>query len=121
MQTRLNLQQLSAFLTLADVGSFGEAAETLGISQPALSRTIQQIENRLGTKLFDRDTRKLRLTRAGELLEPLARKLIHEYQSAFAAFDDFIAGRQGVVRVAAFPSIATMLLPPTIVRFRERY
>ena len=121
MQTRLNLQQLSAFLTLADMGSFGEAAEALEISQPALSRTIQQIENRLGTKLFDRDTRKLRLTRAGECLEPLARRLIREYQSAFAAFDDFVAGRQGVVRVAAFPSVATMLLPVTIARFREHH
>ena len=121
MQTRLNLQQLSAFLTLADRGSFGEAAEALGISQPALSRGIQQIENRVGTKLFDRDTRKLRLTPAGERLEPLARRLIREYQTAFADFDDFVAGREGVVRVAAFPSVATMLLPVTIARFRKRY
>lgn len=121
MQTRLNLQQLSAFLTLADTGSFGEAAHALGISQPALSRTIQQIENRLGARLFDRDTRRLRLTPAGERLDPLARRLLSEYQAAFESFDDFVAGRQGVVRVAAFPSVATMLLPVTIARFRERY
>lgn len=121
MQTRLNLQQLSAFMTLANTGSFGDAAQALGISQPALSRSIQQIENRVGTKLFDRDTRRLRLTPAGKRLEPLARRLISEYREAFAAFDDFVAGRQGVVRVAAFPSIATMLLPATIARFRERY
>lgn len=121
MQTRLNLQQLSAFLTLANTGSFVDAALALGISQPALSRSIQQIENRVGARLFDRDTRKLRLTPAGERLEPLARRLIGEYQEAFAAFDDFVAGRQGLVRVAAFPSVATMLLPATIARFRERY
>ena len=88
MQTRLNLQQLSAFLTLADHGSFGDAAEALGVSQPALSRTIQQVENRLGARLFDRDTRKLRLTPAGERLEPLARRLVREYQSAFAELID---------------------------------
>lgn len=119
MQTRLNLQQLSAFLTLADHGSFGDAAEALGVSQPALSRTIQQVENRLGARLFDRDTRKLRLTPAGERLEPLARRLVREYQSAFAEFDDFVAGRQGLVRVAALPSLAAMLLPGVIARFRE--
>lgn len=120
MQVRLNLQQLSAFLTLADTGSFGDAAEALGVSQPALSRTIQQIENRLGARLFDRDTRKLRLTPAGERLEPLARRLVHEYHSVFTEFDDFVAGRQGVVRIAALPSVAAMLLPATIIRFRER-
>lgn len=120
MQARLNLQQLWAFLTLADTGSFGDAAEALGVSQPAFSRTIQQIERRLGTRLFDRDTRKLQLTAAGERLEPLARKLIREYQNAFAEFDDFVAGRQGTVRIAALPSVAAMLLPATIARFRER-
>jgi LysR family carnitine catabolism transcriptional activator len=121
MQMRLNLQQLSAFLTLADTGSFGDAAEALGVSQPALSRTIQQIENRLGARLFDRDTRKLRLTPAGERLEPLARRLLQEYQGVFSEFDDFVAGRQGLVRIAALPSVAAMLLPGTIVRFRERH
>jgi DNA-binding transcriptional LysR family regulator len=120
MQSRLNLQQLSAFLTLADTGSFGDAAEALGVSQPALSRTIQQIEGKLNTRLFDRDTRKLRLTPAGERLEPLARRLMNEYEEVFAEFDDFVAGRQGVVRIAAFPSVAALLLPGTIVSFRER-
>ena len=117
MQARLNLQQLSAFLTLADNGNFGDAAEALGVSQPALSRTIQQIEGKLGARLFDRDTRKLRLTPAGERLEPLARRLMNEYQEVFAEFDDFVAGRQGVVRIAAFPSVAALLLPGTIVGF----
>lgn len=120
MQLRLNLQQLSAFLTLADTGSFGDAADALGVSQPALSRTIQQIENRLGTRLFDRDTRRLRLTPAGEKLQPLARRLVQDYQNAFAEFDDFVAGRQGMVRIAALPSVAAMLLPRTILRFRDQ-
>ena len=70
--------------------------------------------------LFDRETRKLRLTPAGERLEPLARRFIREYQSAFSEFDDFVAGRQGVVRVAALPSVAAMLLPAASARFRER-
>jgi LysR family transcriptional regulator, carnitine catabolism transcriptional activator len=119
MQARLSFQQLKSFVALAEAGSFGDAADMLGVSQPALSRTIQQIENRLGTRLFDRDTRKLRLTPAGERLEPLARRLLREYQDAFAEFDDFVAGRQGVVRIAALPSIAAMLLPGAISRFRE--
>jgi DNA-binding transcriptional LysR family regulator len=120
MQTRLSLQQLKSFVALAEAGSFGHAAEVLGVSQPALSRMIQQIETRLGARLFDRDTRKLRLTPAGERLEPLARRLISAYRDVFADFDNFVAGRQGVVRIAALPSIATLLLPATIARFRER-
>jgi LysR family transcriptional regulator, carnitine catabolism transcriptional activator len=120
MHIRLNLPQLSTFLRLAEIGRFGETAEALGVSQPALSRAIRQIEERLGTRLFDRDTRKLQLTPAGRRLETLAQRLIHEYQDVFAEFDDFIAGRQGVVRIATFPSVAAMLLPGAIVRFRER-
>lgn len=120
MKMRLTLPQLSAFVTLAEVGSFGDAAESLGVSQPALSRTIQQIEDRLGVRLFDRDTRKLRLTPAGERLEPLARRLLREYDEAFAEFGDFVAGREGVVRIATLPSVAAMLLPPTILQFHER-
>jgi len=119
MQARLSLQQLKSFAALAEAGSFGDAAEMLGVSQPALSRTIQQIESRLGTRLFDRDTRKLRLTPAGERLEPLARRIMREYSDAFAEFDDFVAGRQGVVRIAALPSIAAMLLPGAIARFHS--
>lgn len=119
MDARLSLQQIAAFLKLAETGSFRDAATALGVSQPALSRMIQQVETRLETRLFDRDTRKVRLTPSGESLLPLAQRIRREYEDAFAEFDEFLAGRRGVVRIATLPSVATLLLPSAIAAFRR--
>ncbi|VFR31980.1 LysR family transcriptional regulator YbhD [plant metagenome] len=82
---------------------------------------IQQIEARLEAKLFDRDTRKARLTPAGECLYPLALRIVQEYEKAFAEYDEFAAGRRGVVRISALPSLAAMLLPGVIACFRQHH
>lgn len=121
MDAPLSLQQILAFLKLAQTGSFRDAAAALGVSQPALSRTIQQVEARLETRLFDRDTRKVHLTPSGECLLPLTRRILREYEDAFAEFDEFLAGRRGVVRIATLPSVAALLLPGAIAAFRERH
>lgn len=121
MDNRLSLQQITAFLGLADSGSFRDAAIALRISQPALSRSIQQTESLLSVRLFDRDTRKVSLTAAGERLEPLARRVLTEYERAFSEFGEFVAGQQGVVRIATLPSLAAMLLPGPIARFRANH
>jgi LysR family carnitine catabolism transcriptional activator len=119
MTNRLTLPQLGAFLQLAELGGFRDAASALGVSQPALSRTIQQIETRLGARLFDRDTRTVSLTPAGKTFLPLAKRLIKEYDSAFKEFDDFVAGQSGRIRIAALPSVAAALLPAVIAAFQK--
>ncbi len=121
MRIRLNLLQLNAFLKLAELGGFRDAAQALGVSQPALSRTIQLIESRLNARLFDRDTRKVTLTPAGEKLRPLAQQLVQNYTTAFEEFDDFVLGRRGRIRIASLPSISSALLPQTIADFQSRY
>ncbi len=73
------------FLAVADALSFRQAAETLHLSQPPLSRAIRELEERLGTRLFDRNTRGVTLTVAGEKLLPYARsiaKLLREAEAA---------------------------------------
>ncbi len=117
MHVRLTLKQLDAFLKLEEAGSFRDASLILGVSQPALSRTIQQIESRLGTRLFDRDTRHVRLTAAGERLSPIATRLIREYNEAFNDLEAYITGKTGTVRLAVLPSVAFALLPGAIKRF----
>src|SRR5829696_1873944 len=108
---RINPQQLSAFLQLAHTGSFSEAARLQGISQPALSRTVQQMEEAVGQRLFDRTTRSVVLTPTGQELLPIAERLIAELDSSFGELGRFIEGRRGRVAVAALPSIAAVLLP----------
>ncbi|HWG68384.1 MAG TPA: LysR family transcriptional regulator [Steroidobacteraceae bacterium] len=120
MRVRLTLPQLHSFLKLTKLRAFGDAAAALGVSQPALSRTIQLIEARLGARLFDRDTRKVSLTPAGEKLMPLAEQLLKHYDSAFSDLDAFINGQQGHVRIASLPSAAAALLPSTIAAYQKR-
>lgn len=111
-------QQLVCFLRVADTGSFSEAARQLAVSQPALSRTIKLMEEALGARLFDRDTRNVVLTPAGAELKPLAQRLTAEFDGAFGELAQFVAGRRGRVTIAALPSIAAVLLPPAIAAFR---
>lgn len=85
MSDRLDSRSLLLFLAVADALSFRQAAETLHLSQPPLSRAIRELEERLGTRLFDRNTRGVALTVAGEKLLPYARsiaKLLREAEAA---------------------------------------
>lgn len=119
--SRLTFSQISAFLKLADTSSFREAAVQLGVSQPALSRTIQHIETRVGVRLFDRDTRTVTLTPAGERLRPLALRLLDDYEAVFRDLQEFVEGREDVIRVAALPSVASAVLPAAIQSFQPRF
>jgi DNA-binding transcriptional LysR family regulator len=85
MPYRLDSRSLLLFLAVADALSFRQAAETLHLSQPPLSRAIRELEERLGTRLFDRNTNGVTLTPAGEKLLPYARsvaKLLREAEAA---------------------------------------
>ena len=75
----MDAQQLSAFLVVAEQGSFSRAANELAITQPAISKRISSLEADLGCKLFDRLGRKVSLTEAGELLRPQAEDILRRF------------------------------------------
>ncbi|KQV81261.1 LysR family transcriptional regulator [Rhizobacter sp. Root1221] len=85
MTPRLDSRALALFLAVADTLSFRQAAEALHLSQPPLSRAIRGLEERLGTRLFDRNTQGVALTAAGRLLVPKARRILVLLQEAEAA------------------------------------
>jgi DNA-binding transcriptional LysR family regulator len=111
MRINVTPQQLNCFLRISEAGSFSAAAKQLGVSQPALSRTIRLIEEALGTRLFDRDTRNVMLTPAGLELRPIAGRLLAEFQGAFGELAQFIAGGR-----AASPSQPRLPLLPCCCR-----
>jgi DNA-binding transcriptional LysR family regulator len=117
----VSLQQLAAFLQLARIGSFSEAARLQGISQPALSRMIQTLEATIGRRLFDRTTRTVELTPTGQELHPIAERLVAEFTGAFGELAQFLKGGRGRVVAAALPSLAAALLPGAIRRFSETH
>ena len=118
MRINLSPQQLSAFVQLARKGNFSAAARLQGVSQPALSRMVQQMEEIVGRRLFDRTTRSVVLTPTGRELLPIAERLVAEFDGAFGELERFVEGRRGRVAVAALPSIAAVLLPPAIARYQ---
>lgn len=105
----MEIAQLRAFLAVAEELHFGRAAERLHIAQPPLSRTIQQLERQLGTRLFDRSTRSVRLTTAGIALVDPAQAVIEAVRRAEGAVEAADHGETGIVRVV-FAGISTYQL-----------
>jgi DNA-binding transcriptional LysR family regulator len=115
------LTQVRAFLTVARFHSFTQAAELLHISQPALTLQIQQLEESLGLRLFDRDTRHVVLSSSGRNMLPTFQHLFSEVESVVASARGIASKEQGIVRLGCAPSIATTYLPEAIARFRKRH
>lgn len=86
MKYRLDSRSLALFLAVAETSSFRQAAEALHLSQPPLSRAIRELEERLGRRLFERDTQGVRLTEAGHRLLPFARRMRSLLREAEACF-----------------------------------
>lgn len=115
------LPQAKAFLTVARFCNFTHAAQVLHISQPALTVQVQQLEESLQLRLFDRGTRRVTLTAAGQELMPMLRSFMQEYESIMANARDLAAHKQGTIRLACIPSIATTYLPEAILRFKDNH
>jgi len=114
MRMAFDQRQLRAFLAVAELGSLGRAVEIVHMSQPALSRLIQEMEIRLGSRLFDRLARGMMLTDFGEALVPYARKLLYEMDQAILALGAVRGLRTGMARVGAVATAARGLLPEAV-------
>ena len=115
----MELDQLRYFLRIADRGNFTRAAEDLAISQPALSRSIQKLEEELGQPVLERKTRSVSLTDAGILLQARAQQVLALLDDTKAEIAD--DGRSGRVRIGAIPTIAPYLLPEVLRQFSQEH
>jgi DNA-binding transcriptional LysR family regulator len=113
MDLRL-VRRLGHFLAVAEEGHFGRAAKRLGLSQPPLTAQIQALEREAGVRLFDRTGRGVRLTRAGEALLPLARRLAGQAREVEALARELRAGRHAPVALACVTSALFDFLPPLV-------
>jgi len=121
MSNNISLKLLKAFLMLAEQKHFTRAAERCHLSQSAFSTAIQRLEEEVGARLFDRNTRKVVLTAEGELLVEAARHLVAEIEWTFSDLKDYVSRKKGRVGIAALPSIAAEWLPPVIARYCSAY
>jgi DNA-binding transcriptional LysR family regulator len=116
----MRLEQLQAFLAIADTGSFQQAAQRSGVTQSAISRQIQALESELGLPLFHRSNQ-AKLTVGGDCLLPRARKICQEWATALQDVADLVAGRQPELCVAAVHSVCAYQLPPVLQQFCQDY
>jgi len=116
-----SLTSLRLFMHVAHNKSFSEAGRIAHISQPALSRTIRLLEEELGVRLLDRNSRNVALTSAGETLLPIVERLTADFDGAFSELAATFSGTRGRVVVGVLPSVAAALLPRTIVSFQETH
>ena len=102
-------------------GSFNRAAEELSRSQPAVTLAIKQLEGYIGLKLFERTTRKVTPTTAGEKFTPIAERLLREFDLAIYDVAAISECRSGHVSLSVLPSVATRILPQVISAFTAKY
>jgi LysR family transcriptional regulator, carnitine catabolism transcriptional activator len=117
----LTVQQLRTVLAVADAGSYAAASGRLLTTPSSVSRTVGEVERRMGVALFERVGRRFEPTPPGRELVRLARDIVAAYERGMHHFDGFLDGTRGSLRVATLPSIAASLLPPVVSRFREQH
>lgn len=117
MADQLDLRDLRYFETIAETGHVGRAAKKLFRTQPALTGAVRRLEETLGTRLFERVGRGIRLTDAGAALQARARALRIASEEAIREVTELGRGVAGVVRIGTVPTVARFLLPPLCREF----
>ena len=121
MGINFDLNDLQAFRAVVETGSFRKAAESVSISQPALSRRIDKLEEALGVRLFERTTRRVALTTVGRVFAQSAEQLLDDLDAALLGIRDVSSSRLGHVTIACVPSVAYYFLPAIIARYHQRF
>lgn len=114
-----SLRQLRVFQAVALHRSFTRAGDEIGLTQPAVSRCVTELEQHLGLKLLDRTTREVVLTEAGRSLAVRLQRVLEDLDTVLLDVRGLATQRQGRVRVASSPTLSANLLPECIARCRQ--
>lgn len=117
----MDLRLIHCFVEVAKTGSFTKAGERLFLSQSALSKAIQELETEWNTRLFDRSTRRIRLTDAGELFLRQAQNVLVAVDELSAIVGDLTNLHKGFVRMGLPPVIGSSFYPDIIATFQQKY
>jgi DNA-binding transcriptional LysR family regulator len=121
MRINYDLHDLQAFVAVAERASFRQAAADLFLSQSALSRRIEKLEEALGVKLFERTTRRVQLTNVGQAFLVNVRTALDGLEDAVLGVADLAAHRTGTVTLACVPSAVWHFLPEVLSQFSARF
>lgn len=117
----INIRHLRAFVAVAEHLHFTRAAQSIYMTQPALSTLIRQLETHLELQLLQRNTRVVELTSIGREFQATARRIVDDIDVALRGLKSFKSLTKGRVRVAALPSLWASLLPAALREFRTAH
>jgi LysR family carnitine catabolism transcriptional activator len=121
MRSGLSLPRIRSFVAVAEERQFRRASERIGLSQPALSAQLRELEEFVGAALLSRTTRSVHLTAEGEKFLVRARNILADLDSAVLEVRDHASLRRGRLAVAAIPSVASRILPGVVADFTARF
>ena len=115
----MDIQQLKNFLVLCETLNYREASERINIVQPALSRQIQQLEEKVGAVLFDRNKRNVNLTDAGSHFRIECDRIVHDFEKAVSKTAQIHRGEAGEIRIGHSSSAMQTILPSFLVKVKS--
>jgi DNA-binding transcriptional LysR family regulator len=117
----LSLKQLKVFLGVANTSSFTKTAQSVHLSQAALSAIIRELETQLSCRLLERTTRTVSLTEAGRVFYPTAMKIVETLEKSVIELNELGRQKQSSLLLGCTPMIAASLMPPVLARFSRMY
>lgn len=117
----VSLRQLRVFQAVAELQNFSRAGDRIGLTQPAVSRSIHELEAQLGVALVNRSTRLVELTEAGRGLAAELDRVLDELEAVLLNTRDQASSRRGTVRVGSSPTLSANLMPQCIAACAQRY
>lgn len=121
MGQTIGIKDMRAFFAIVEEGNISHAAQRLGIAQPALSRQMKHLEENLHVKLFERGSRRIRLTEAGALLYNRVENILGMVDGTVREIKEIGDGSKGVIRIGTITTSGAMILPDLIAKFRKLY
>ena len=113
--------RLRVFYTVAQTLNFNKAAEKLFISQPAVTKHIRELEQHFGITLFNREHKRISLTREGEIVKQYAHNIFEQYQKLDFELNLLKNKTAGSLRIGASTTIAQYIIPPVLAAFHKRF
>jgi DNA-binding transcriptional LysR family regulator len=117
----MDLRDLECFVVICEEKNFTAAAERLYISQPAISKTLNKLEEELGLRLINRNQKPIALTAEGEVLVKLAREILAQFQAAQATMAEFKNLKRGSFTIAVPPMTGAYFFPPLFAGFKKKH
>ena len=117
----MQIQQVAGFLEIARLRNLSRAAEALHLTQPALTARIRLLEEELGTPLFERTPRDMRLTQAGRAFLPYAEHALEALEAGRTLVGEHARGETGRLTIGTAPAVGAYVLPALLARYVERF